>query len=110
MTNIAQHWSEVFEEDISIKAIRAMHVPGENYRFSPNRYNVGVSFLGTSKGGRLYVLSGTCFCSFGDWRVDLQAGMFVDFPSGDYKFGVTGSEPVHLVKVWMLPEKYRAPR
>ncbi|WP_431261649.1 hypothetical protein ACQ859_15220 [Roseateles chitinivorans] len=35
--------------------------------------------------------------------------MFVDFPAGDYQFAVQGEQPVEIVNVWLIPERYRQP-
>lgn len=43
----------------------------------------------------------------GQWEIQLKAGMFADFPAGDYEFKVLGEQPVHLVSVWPIPAQYR---
>lgn len=108
MTATVHHWSEVSGGSLTIEAIRQLHVPSSHYRISPNRYGPGLALPGTSRAGRLYVLSGACYKKVGEWEVELQAGTFTDFPAGDYEFRVLGEHPVHLVNVWPIPEQYRA--
>ena len=101
-------WSEISQTPLTLEAIRELHVPLSHYRISPNRYEAGVAFLGTGRAGRLYVLSGACSKRVSLWQVALRAGMFVDFPTGDFEFEVQGEQHVQLVNVWLLPEQYRA--
>lgn len=107
-TGVAHHWSELSLEPLSLEAIRELHAPPSHYRISPNKYEAGVSFPGTSRAGRLYVLSGACSKQVGEWEVSLQAGMFADFPAGDFEFKVLGEQHVSMVNVWPIPEQYRA--
>jgi hypothetical protein len=108
MTTHARHWSEISPAPLSLEAIRELHVPPSHYRISPNRYEAGVAFPGTTRAGRLYVLSGACSKMVGKWEVALRAGMFADFPAGNFEFKVLGEQQVQLVNVWLIPEQYRA--
>lgn len=100
-------WSTLSSEPISVEEVRRLYVPASSYRVSRNGYDAGVSFPGTGKAGRIYVLSGRCTKVVGDWRAELGPGTFVDFPTGDYVFAVVGDEPVRMVNVWEIPEQYR---
>lgn len=100
-------WESLSSESMSLDAIRKQYEPAARYRVSRNGYDAGVSFPGTGRAGRLYVLSGSCSKSVGDWKAELGPGTFVDFPGGDYLFSVIGDEPVTLVNVWEIPEPYR---
>jgi hypothetical protein len=108
VTDDAHHWSELSPEPLSLEAVRELHAPPSHYRISPRRYEAGVSFPGSSRAGRLYVLSGACTKQVGEWRVSLRADMFADFPAGNYDFKVLGDQQVSLVYVWLIPEQYRA--
>ncbi len=100
-------WESLSTEPMSLEAIRSLYTPASHYRVSRNGYDAGVSFPGTGKAGRLYVLAGRCSKSVGDWSAELGPGSFVDFPGGDFVFSVIGDEPVKLVNVWEIPERYR---
>lgn len=100
-------WSTLSHAPISVAEIQRLYVPQANYRVSRNGYDAGVSFAGTSRAGRIYVLSGRCAKVVGAWRAELGAGTFVDFPAGDFTFTVVGEEPVRLVNVWEISERYR---
>ena len=100
-------WESMSSEPMTLEAIRGLYTPASHYRVSRNGYDAGVSFPGTGKAGRLYVLSGRCSKSVGDWSAELGPGSFVDFPGGDFVFSVIGDEPVRLVNVWEIPERYR---
>lgn len=100
-------WSALSNEPISLEEVRRLHMPAANFKVSRNGYDAGVTFPGTGRAGRIYVLSGRCVKTFGDWRAELGPGTFVDFPAGDYTFAVLGDEPVRFVNVWEIPEQYR---
>jgi hypothetical protein len=104
----AHHWSEISDKPITLDAIREMYVPSTHYHVSQNRYQPGVRFPGSiGLAGRIYVLSGACSLTVGDWRSEIYAGMFVDFPRGKSEFEVLGDAEVQLVNVWLIPERYR---
>jgi hypothetical protein len=103
----ARDWFELSPEPPSLEAVRSLYAPLSHYRISPMRYAAGVSFPGASRAGRLYVLSGACSMSVGEWRASLKAGTFADFPAGQFKFEVLGDQEVSLVNVWLIPELYR---
>lgn len=100
-------WSTLLSEPISVEEVRRLHVPAVNFRVSPNRYDAGVAFPGTTRAGRVYVISGRCTKTCGEWSAELEPGTFVNFPAGDFAFTVVGNEPVRLVNVWEIPERYR---
>jgi hypothetical protein len=104
---VARHWNEISKSSLSLEALRELHAPSSHYRISPNRYEAGVVFSGSSRAGRLYVLAGSCSKTVGSWHIELGAGMFVDYPSGSFHFAVEGTQGVQLVNVWLLPEGYR---
>jgi hypothetical protein len=107
MTPNAHQWSEISKAPLTFEAIRELHVPPSHYRVSLNRYEAGLTIPGTSRAGRLYILSGACSEKVGQWEVELQAGMFADFPAGNYEFKVVGEQQIQLVNVWLIPEQYR---
>ena len=107
MKLVIAQWESLSSEPMSLEAIRNLHQPASHYRVSRNGYDAGVSFPGTGKAGRLYVISGRCSKSVGACEAELGPGTFVDFPGGDYVFSVVGDEPVKLVNVWEIPERYR---
>lgn len=100
-------WESLSSEPISLEVIRDLYLPASHYRVSRNGYDAGVTFSGTGKAGRVYVLSGRCSKSVGGWKAELGPGSFVDFPGGHYVFSVVGDEPVRIVDVWQIPEAYR---
>jgi hypothetical protein len=108
MASPAQRWSELSSECISLEGIRKLHTPSSHFRVSPNRYPAGTTFPGSSMTGRVYVLSGHCVLRAGQWRVELVAGTYADFPAGPYEFQVLGDQGVELVNVYEIPERYRA--
>lgn len=108
MTAKVHHWSEISRAPLTLEAIREMYVPPSHHRISPNRYEAGVAFSGTSRAGRLYVLSGACSKKVGEWGAVLHAGMYADFPAGSFEFKVLGEQQVRLVNVWLIPEEYGA--
>jgi mannose-6-phosphate isomerase-like protein (cupin superfamily) len=52
---------------------------------------------------RWYVLAGTCAIEVGSSSWEMRTGDIADIPAGDYRFRVTGSKCVELVRVWELP-------
>lgn len=102
MSSYPKRWAEISREPISIDVIRELHTPASQHRISTNRYEAGVTFRGTHRAGRLYVLSGSCSLRTGEWQAEILASTLVDFPAGDFEFEVLGDEPVQLVKVWFI--------
>jgi len=107
MPSVVAQWKALSSEPISLEAIRSLYQPASHFRVSRNGYDAGMTFAGTGKAGRLYVISGHCSKSVGSWKAVLGPGTFVDFPAGDYEFSVVGDEPVKLAYVWEIPEQYR---
>ena len=108
MISTMNQWSEISPDPLTVEAIRERHTPQSHYRISPNRYASGTFFIGSSRAGRIYVLSGSCSKNVGAWSVTLGPGAFADFPAGDFTFQVLGDQEVQLVNVWSIPEPYRA--
>ena|SRR5215469_6424961 len=106
MSSLVQPWNVLCDESISIEAIRSLHTPPSRFRISPSKFPVGTAFPGGSIAGRIYVLSGRCSRTVGDWRVELAPATFADFPAGGYEFQVLGDEAVELVNVYELPELF----
>ncbi|WP_457334863.1 hypothetical protein [Rhizobacter sp. P5_C2] len=100
-------WESLSSEPMTLEAIRKRYEPASHYRVSRNAYDAGISFAGTGRAGRLYVLSGRCSKSVGNWKAELGPATFVDCPGGDFLFSVIGDGPVTLVNVWEIPEPYR---
>src|SRR5262245_59449350 len=107
MASLVHRWIELSSQPMSVEAIRKLHVPAAHFRVSPNRYAVGAVFPGTGMAGRIYVLLGRCSKAVGDWRAELTAGTYADFPAGSYEFKVLGTQDVEVVNVWEIPEGYR---
>jgi hypothetical protein len=103
----ARQWAEISNDSISVESIGALHSPSSHYRISPNSYNAGTEFVGRAQAGRIYVIAGQCTRVVGTWEAHLVAGTFADFPGGEFKFQVPGDQPVKLVHVWLIPERYR---
>lgn len=103
MTECAQRWSDIYSASLTFEAIRALHLPSSHYRISLKSYEAHIIVPGASIAGRLYVLSGACLKTVGAWNVSLEAGMFADFPKGDYQVEVCGEQEVQLVYVWPIP-------
>lgn len=110
----ASPWTLVSQESMSIEAIRRLHLPANHFHVSRNKYEEGVTFSGTRRAGRMYVLSGRCLQYAGlylqavqAWNAELGPGSFIDFPAGDFTFRVLGDAPVTLVCVWEIPARYR---
>jgi hypothetical protein len=91
---------------MALEAIKALHVPEERFRISPASYPAGVTFRGSSRAGRIYVLSGACRYVFGDLEFNLQAGSLAEVPEGGYGFETVGSVEVRLVRVYELPLEF----
>jgi hypothetical protein len=43
----------------------------------------------------------------GPWQAKVEAGMFADYPAGDYDFEVCGADEAQVVNVWLLPIEVR---
>jgi hypothetical protein len=87
-------------------AIRRLYQPPGAFRISRNKYPAGTRFHGTTRAGRLFVLTGSCELLLPE-RVELSAGQFFDFPAGNYGLAVLGQEDLDIVKVWQLPPEFQ---
>lgn len=100
-TSQKQNWSELSTEALSEEAIRALHVPAENFKLYSNSYAAAEQFA--IKAGHefiLYVLTGACKTRMDGLEVRLNAGEWISMDAGSYAFEVLGNEPVQLVKVF----------
>lgn len=96
-----QNWSEKSAEAISEDAIRALHVPADNFKLYVNSYEAAQQFA--IKAGHefiLYVLSGACKTRLDGLEVRLNAGEYISIDAGSYAFEVLGDEALQLVKVF----------
>lgn len=96
-----QNWSDKSAEAISEDAIRALHVPLDNFKLYSNSYAAAQQFA--IKAGHefiLYVLSGACKTRLDGLEVRLNAGELISMDAGSYAFEVLGNEPVQLIKVF----------
>lgn len=99
--NLKKNWSELSTEAISEDAIRALHVPLDNFKLYSNSYAVAQQFA--IKAGHefiLYVLTGACKTRIDGLEVRLNAGELISMNAGSYAFEVLGNDPVQLVKVF----------
>jgi len=102
-------WSNVSLDPISEEAIRALHVPNGHFRFSAGTYESGTDFREIAREHTIYVLSGACSftnAATGE-STNLCAQEFLQLSAGDYRFAATSSQPVRLIKVFLLPEDFR---
>lgn len=96
-------WSEIYSDPISEEAIRALHLPQENFKLYVNIYEAGTRF--SAKAGHafvLYVLAGSCKTTVGEREVTLHAAELINLEKGTYEFNVLGNEQLKLVKVFGL--------
>ncbi len=95
-------WSLVSDEQISVPAIRAMHLPMRANLLFPDRYEAGTSFASHHYVPHMtYVLEGTCQFILGEEAeaLVLSAGEFAEITPGYFDFNVLGDARVRLVKV-----------
>ena len=95
------------DTDVTLDAVRALHTPSGHYRISPGSYPAGTTFPGTTRAGRVYVLSGACSYTFDGSTVELSSASYFDHPEGRYHFSVADDADVSLVHVWLLPPDFR---
>lgn len=98
-----KRWSDISSDPISIEAIRARHLPQENFKLYMNTYEAGKNF--SAKAGHafvLYVLAGSCKITMDDSEVTLHASQLITLEKGSYAFDVLGNEELKLVKVFSL--------
>ena len=96
-----QNWSDISTAPISEAAIRALHVPAENFKVYVNTHEAGTHF--TAKAGHafvLYVVAGSCKTTLDDSEVSLQASELIALEKGSYAFDVVGNEALTIVKVF----------
>ncbi len=94
-------WSDTSSTAISEEAVRAAHVPAENFKVYLNDYEAGQQFA--VKAGHafvLYVLTGACKTSIDGHELRLSAGEFVTMDAGSYAFESLGTEALQLMKVF----------
>lgn len=98
---LKQNWSDISTLAFSEEAIRALHVPAENFKLYLNAYEAGQQFA--IKAGHdfvLYVLSGACKTSIDGKELRLSAAELVAMDAGSYAFEALGTDPLQLVKVF----------
>lgn len=98
-----QNWSDISSDPISEEAIRALHLPQENFKLYVNTHESGTRF--SSKAGHafvLYVLAGECKITVDESEVDLHAAEFIALEKGSYEFEVLGKEQLKIMKVFSL--------
>lgn len=98
-----KNWSDISSEPISEEAIRAVHLPQENFKLYINTYEAGKRF--SAKAGHaftLYVLTGSCKTMVGASEVTLHSSEFITLDKGTYTFDVLNNEQLKLVKVFSL--------
>ena len=103
MSMLKKNWSDISTESISENAIRALHIPQENFKIYVNTYEAGKSF--PTKAGHafvLYVLTGSCKTTLDGSEVTLNASEFIALEKGSYGFDVVGNENLKLVKVFSV--------
>ena len=104
MVGDSNKWNEAAYGPMSLEAVRLLFQPKARYRVSWNKHPAGASFIGWSRAGRHYIVSGNCTISVGGHSWSLGADDFADLPEGDFSFSVSGDSPVELISVWELPE------
>ncbi|MET3461738.1 hypothetical protein [Variovorax atrisoli] len=88
---------------LSEEAVR-MKFPPPEYRVSPKFYkNSEVRPPASAREGLFFVLSGKCRCIFGGEKkltAILEAGQYVNFPSGEYRVEPLDDRDVEILFVW----------
>lgn len=100
---IKNNWSDISSVAISVDAIRALHVPAENFKAYVSTHDAGTTF--PTKAGHaftLYVLSGSCKTTIGGRDVTLSSSEFITLDAGAYTFEVISDDAVKLVKIFSL--------
>lgn len=103
MNMIKKNWSDISTVAISLEAIRALHVPVENFKTYLSTHEAGTIF--PTKAGHaftLYVLAGSCKTTVAGSDVTLSASEFITLDQGAYTFEVVSDDAVKLVKVFSL--------
>jgi mannose-6-phosphate isomerase class I len=96
-----QNWSDISTAPISEAAIRALHVPAENFKVYVNTHEAGTNF--TARAGHafvLYVVAGSCKAKLDGTDISLQASELIALKKGSYAFDVVGNEALTIVKVF----------
>lgn len=101
-------WNDVSNDDMSIEAIKKLHLPTENYRFSKNGYERGAHFIGTkSIPYVIYVLEGSIIYTIDGIAFQLNGGEVGELDRCDYVCDVPSAKDVKFISVFHLPEKLR---
>ena len=95
------------DAEVTLDSVRLWHTPAGHYRISPGAYPAGTSFSGSTRAGRVYILSGSCSYTFDGSTVQLAGPTYLDHPEGRFNFAVDGDDAVSLVNVWLLPPDFR---
>jgi hypothetical protein len=102
---MVRDWDTVSDGALSEASIRSRLSHPERYRVSTYRYPPGTSLSGSGRAGLAYVLAGECRYRVSGTDVRICERQFADIPEGPFEFE-TGTEPVELVRVWLLPEAF----
>ena len=98
-----KNWSDISSDPISEDAIRALHLPQENFKVYVNTHDAGNRF--SAKAGHafvLYVLAGSCKTMVDGSEVTLHGSEWATLEKGSYTFDVLGNEQLKSVRVFSL--------
>ena len=101
MSMVKKSWADISADPVSEEAVRALHLPPENFKVYLNAHAAGKSF--PVKAGHafvLYVLAGSCKITLAGSEVTLHASEFITLEKGSYTFEAVGNEELRLVKVF----------
>jgi hypothetical protein len=106
MILVKTNWYTVSKAEISMGAIKMLHIPHEHYRFTPDGYQPVTQFkefVGLPH--FLYVINGECTIAAIENEITLQSGEFTYLTRGDYFYHIIGELPLKVVRVTKLPEQ-----
>ncbi len=98
-----QSWTGISTDPISEEAIRAVHLPHENFKLYLNTHDAETRF--TVNAGHafvLYVLTGSCKTMVDGSEVIMHSSEFINLDKGSYTFDVLDDQQLKLVKVFSL--------
>ena len=102
---LKKSWADISADPISEEAVRALHLPPENFKVYLNAHEAGKIF--PAKAGHafvLYVLTGSCKITLAESAATLHASEFITLEKGSYTFEAVGNEELKLVKVFSLSD------
>lgn len=104
----ASVWDEARFGPLTEDAVRGEYATSSDIRIRTQRYEPGTSFVGSSRLGAFYVVSGACRLRFRDSSaVTLEANTYATLPEGQYELEVVGESSVEIIRVWCLPVEQR---